>query len=316
MDYAVLLSEEHPELPLAELEATLRADGIEFEIQEKEGKLVFLDGDEVEEVADRLALSFEISEVLHSFQPENYQKLATKNLEAEEPFSVRTARVDGTEAPEELEENVGRMIDRNSDVDVDLESPGEVFRAYLVNGEAHLSRLKADTDRGEFESRKNQHRPFSSPVTLHPRLARTLVNLSEVGRDGSLLDPFCGTGGILLEAGLIGCDLYGSDVQEEMVEGTRENLEAFNLEGDIREAEFSDAEAEFGRQFDAVVTDLPYGKASVTEGDPTEEFVETAPELTDGKVVFMSDKEEIDGLEPEFEFYVHRSMTRYVYVME
>ncbi|MDY6774436.1 MAG: TIGR01177 family methyltransferase, partial [Candidatus Nanohaloarchaea archaeon] len=66
MNYAVLLSGEHPELPLAELEASLRADGIEFEIEKKEGNLVFLEGEELEEVADRLALSFEVSEVLHT----------------------------------------------------------------------------------------------------------------------------------------------------------------------------------------------------------------------------------------------------------
>ncbi|MFB6294876.1 MAG: TRM11 family methyltransferase [Candidatus Nanohaloarchaea archaeon] len=150
---------------------------------------------------------------------------------------------------------------------------------------------------------------------MHPRLARALVNLSEVERGGTVLDPFCGTGGILLEAGLIGCDVYGSDIQAEMVEGAAENLETYGVDADIREAAFSDVDAEFDQQFDAVVTDLPYGKASKTEDDPTDAFVEQAPDLAD-RVVSVSDQAEIGDLEPSFELYVHRSMTRYVYVVD
>ncbi|MDY6768561.1 MAG: hypothetical protein SVW02_00425, partial [Candidatus Nanohaloarchaea archaeon] len=151
----------------------------------------------------RVAMTFEMGEVLHRFDPENYQKLAAKGVEAEERFAVRTVRVDDTDAPRELEENVGRIIDNSSEAGVDLEQPQEAFRVYLVDGEAVLCRVQAEVDRGQFEARQNQFRPFSAPVTIHPRLARALVNLSQVERGGSVLDPFCGTGGILLEAGLI-----------------------------------------------------------------------------------------------------------------
>ncbi|MDY6776994.1 MAG: methyltransferase domain-containing protein [Candidatus Nanohaloarchaea archaeon] len=316
MEYAVLLSEEHPEIPRAELEAVLEAEGIDFEVERQEGSLVLLEAGSMEGVAERLAMAFEISEVLHTFEPENYQKLAAKKVEAREPFAVRKVDVDGTEAPDEMEENVGRIIDKNSEVGVELETPGEVFRVYLAGGEAYLCRLESEVDRSGFESRQNQYRPYSSPVTIHPRLARALTNLSKVERGGTVLDPFCGTGGILLEAGLIGCKVYGGDVQGEMVEGARENLEAYGVEADVRQAEFSEVEDVFGdEEFDAVVSDLPYGKASKVEGDPAEEFVERAPELAD-RAVFMSDREDIDGLKPDFEIYVHRSMTRYVYVME
>ncbi|MDY6765772.1 MAG: methyltransferase domain-containing protein [Candidatus Nanohaloarchaea archaeon] len=314
MKYAALLSEEHPDLPRAELEAALAADGVDAEITDQQHSLVLLDGDDVESVADRLALTFEISAVEHRFDPDTYQKLAAKDITAENPFAVRTVHVDDTDAPDELEENVGRIIDGNSDVGVDLETPGELFRIYLVDGEAVLCRLLAEVDRGRYEARQNQERPFSAPVTLHPRLARTLVNLARVPRDGTVLDPFCGTGGILIEAGLLGCDVYGSDVQEDMVAGARENLEAYGVAADIQEAAFSDVDAVFDQEFDAVVTDLPYGKASVSEDNPTDAFVDAAPDLAD-RTVFVSDQEKVAGLEPSFELYVHRSLTRYVYVM-
>ncbi len=355
MDYIALLSQEHPELPRAELEAALEADGISAAVTDTGDGVAFVDGDGVEAVADRLALTFEISEHIRTFEPANYQKLAATGITAREPFAVRTVRVDDTAAPDELERNVGRIIDRNSDAAVELDHPEERFRVYLHGGEAHLCRLRAEVDRGQFEARKNQYRPYSSPVTIHPRLARAMVNLAGVPRDGAVLDPFCGTGGILLEAGLIGCDVYGSDVQEEMVDGAVENLDAFGgearssrasrgssfehstsersvrsagasqstdaeqsvrIDGDIREVDAADAATVFDRTFDAVVTDLPYGKASVTEGDPAETVRAVADELADGTAVFMSDDGAVDGLEPAFDLFVHRSMTRYVYVVD
>jgi len=49
-----------------------------------------------------------------------------------------------------------------------------------------------------------------------------MVNLSGARRE--VLDPFCGTGGVLIEAGLIGLEVYGFDIQQSMVEGCKEIL--------------------------------------------------------------------------------------------
>ncbi|MFB6294877.1 MAG: hypothetical protein ABEI97_03905 [Candidatus Nanohaloarchaea archaeon] len=140
MEYVALLSQEHPALPRAELEAALAADGIEAEMTGQRDALLFLDGEDVAQVADRVAMTFELSEVLHTFDPATYQKLAAQNITAGSPFAVRTVNVDGTDAPAELEENVGRIIDNNSDAAVELEAPEEAFRVYLVDGDAYLCR--------------------------------------------------------------------------------------------------------------------------------------------------------------------------------
>jgi hypothetical protein len=39
-----------------------------------------------------------------------------------------------------------------------------------------------------------------------------------------ILDPFCGTGGTLIEAALIGCREAGTDADLEMIAGSRKNL--------------------------------------------------------------------------------------------
>jgi len=58
---------------------------------------------------------------------------------------------------------------------------------------------------------------------LPPKLAQILVNLSGLEK-GRILDPFCGTGVILQEAGLLGYSVYGTDLAEKMVHFTRDNL--------------------------------------------------------------------------------------------
>jgi len=62
---------------------------------------------------------------------------------------------------------------------------------------------------------------------LPPKIARILVNLA-VGENLSgsqvLLDPFCGSGTILLEAFLLGLHVIGSDSDVGQLEGCRKNL--------------------------------------------------------------------------------------------
>ncbi|RWZ78593.1 MAG: methyltransferase domain-containing protein [Candidatus Microsaccharimonas sossegonensis] len=66
---------------------------------------------------------------------------------------------------------------------------------------------------------------------LPPKLAQIMVNLAGplgvAGNDkGSprVLDPFCGTGVILQEAGLMNYAVYGTDLSEKMIDFTRQNL--------------------------------------------------------------------------------------------
>lgn len=83
---------------------------------------------------------------------------------------------------------------------------------------------------------------------LPPKLARMMVNLAvgqvndetRINNDedsGSsfcirhsglrplVVDPFCGSGNVLIEAISVGCDVIGSDLSEKAVSDTRENLE-------------------------------------------------------------------------------------------
>ncbi len=59
------------------------------------------------------------------------------------------------------------------------------------------------------------------------KLARTLINLSNISQDDILLDPFCGTGTILLEALKQGVNVIGVDKDSKCVRATKANLNHF-----------------------------------------------------------------------------------------
>lgn len=83
----------------------------------------------------------------------------------------------------------------------------------------------------EAYAKRDQARPKRDAKVgmLPPKLAQIIVNLATGDADpkfgGVVLDPFCGTGVILQEAGLMGFDLYGSDLEPRMINFTQANLQ-------------------------------------------------------------------------------------------
>jgi len=73
--------------------------------------------------------------------------------------------------------------------------------------------------------RRDLERPIQDPkITMPPKLARILVNLTGCKRGETLLDPFCGLGTILGEAAMCGVNVIGVDTDANRVEGARKNL--------------------------------------------------------------------------------------------
>ena len=63
-----------------------------------------------------------------------------------------------------------------------------------------------------------------SEISLSPRLARVLVNLSGIAAGQTLLDPFCGSGTILAEGLLKSLRCFGVDSRRRLIEEARLNL--------------------------------------------------------------------------------------------
>ena len=60
---------------------------------------------------------------------------------------------------------------------------------------------------------------------LPPKLAQVIVNVTNPENNQSMLDPFCGTGVILQEALLMGLNVYGTDLEERMIDYSKTNLD-------------------------------------------------------------------------------------------
>ncbi|MBI2639022.1 hypothetical protein HYW83_05530 [Candidatus Peregrinibacteria bacterium] len=82
----------------------------------------------------------------------------------------------------------------------------------------------------EAYSKRDYGKPFRDPAVgmLPPKLAQIMINLAnpnEIASAATILDPFCGTGTILMEAMLMGYSVIGSDKDARLIEGARQNID-------------------------------------------------------------------------------------------
>ena len=189
------------------------------------------------------------------------------DLGGEETVRVRARDVQGLTgvSTKEAERRLGGVLtDRG--YGVDLEDPDRELRALFTAGVCALGWVEVETAR-DFEVRRPTDRPFFQPGSMDPMLARALVNVAGARPGTTVVDPMCGTGGILLEAGLVGARVLGVDAQWKMARGAAENLSTYlddgfaTVRGDATRLPVCDAAA------DAVVLDAPYGKQSKVVGD-------------------------------------------------
>jgi len=92
------------------------------------------------------------------------------------------------------------------------------------------------------------------------------VNLARVPMAGTVLDPFCGTGGVLLEAAAIGLRPIGLDRDRRMVLGCRSSLRDVHAEDRLAMADAGHLPLRSG-SVHGIATDPPYGRAASTRGE-------------------------------------------------
>ncbi len=219
---------------------------------------------------------------------------------------------------------------------VDLDDPDHVLRAVFAGEVCALGWLAGESVR-DYGERAPTKKPFFQPGSMDPLLARAVANVAGAGPGATIVDPMCGTGGILVEAGLVGSDVVGIDAQAKMVWGARENL-AYYLasdgadgsplggsgadsvaRGDATRLPLADGAA------DGVVFDAPYGRQSKIKRHRLTDLVEgalsEARRIADRAVV-VGDRSWADAareagwnVESAFERRVHRSLDRHVLVL-
>jgi tRNA (guanine10-N2)-dimethyltransferase len=337
-----LLSGEHETLPFAELEAILEAKDIVYEELQRLPQILRLNTvvDAVEAVRERAALtrvccrelfhcqaSFEgVVRFMQSFSIESL-------LQPGESFVVRVRRV-GEAARNlstmDLERKLGELVlNKVKGARVNLKQPQKTFFGTITRNRFLFGLKLAEISPTPFMQRRPRRRPFFHPSAMPPKLARCMVNLARPKKGDLLLDPFCGTGSFLIEAGLLDCRVLGFDAKRYMVKGCRRNLKFFNIEYEGLIA--ADAKHSPLTKVNCIVTDPPYGRSASTMGYSTkqiiQEFLATSIDkvakrqricLAAPKTVHVNEVAEAEGfkhVQSHF-FYVHRSLTREIAVLE
>ena len=123
----------------------------------------------------------------------------------------------------------------------------------IVHPKENLVGIKKGPQRINWLLRRPNLRNFFHPSALDPRLCRIMVNLARVRENDLILDPFCGTGGILLEAQRMGIRTIGLDVVKKMCGGAKQNGVEEVVRCDSLKMPIKKLSAH------AIVTDIPYG---------------------------------------------------------
>jgi tRNA (guanine10-N2)-dimethyltransferase len=337
-----LLSGEHETLPISELKAILEAEGHRYSVVEQLRQVARFEANVscIEPVVRRAALTrvccaeilcskAETDEILKQCRLAAFEKHLKKN----ESFVVRVRRI-GESAPEVdhtgLERRIGAAIlDRVVGAKVSLRRPDVTFFGVLTGGFFVLGRKLAEIVPKAFVLRGPRRRPFFHPSAMPAKLARCMVNLAQPVAGDVVLDPFCGTGAMLIEAGLMGCRVVGFDVQWRMVRGSLRNLKHFGVAADG--VMMADVRQMPVRQVDCIVTDPPYGRSAKTLGrevsDIVDDFLHVAADrVARGRrlciafpkgirIARLAGDSGFKVVESHY-VYVHRSLTREVAVLE
>ncbi|UCD13164.1 MAG: methyltransferase domain-containing protein [Thermoplasmatales archaeon] len=328
------LSKEHNALPRDEAISCLKAEEVFYnKVASNEDVLVIKSDaahDKIKRIAERLSFTFFIDELLFSCSTslKEINKCAEDNaIYSKGSIAINYKNRSTYTDSQPIVKTLAEVYTK--DKPVDFNNPDLEMRVLITDTNVYVGLKIAEVQRNKFEKRKVQYRPFFSPISLHPKLARALVNLSCIKRNETLLDPFCGTGGILLEAGLIGARVIGSDIEEKMIEGSKKTLDFYNLKNYKLICSDIGKINNYVNSVDAVVTDLPYGKSTTTKGENikslhTRAFQNISQVLKKNGLAIigllgkdmLTIGEKYFSLLNNYEHKVHRSLTRYFAVFQ
>lgn len=337
-----LLSGEHEDLPVSELKAILETEGYTYTVREQLDQVLRLEAhpDCIEALKHKAAFTRLCARELFTCEAETIsilKALYKANIEQaiveNETFVVRikhvrtySSEIDGMILEQKLGELVLQMAPSTK---VKLRNPDKTLIGILTNNRFIFGIKLADIPATPFVERRPRKKPFFHPSAMQAKLARCMVNLAHPRTSDLILDPFCGTGTMLIEAALIGCRTVGLDVQRRMARGTLRNMNHFKVkpEGII----VTDARTLPINKLDCVVTDPPYGTSSTTLRRTTKQIIEEILAavynlLNEGRRICIAAPKKLNiaqtgidlgyrHIESHF-VYVHRSLTREIVVFE
>ena len=170
------------------------------------------------------------------------RKAGFRELKSRPPFRISCyADAEPSGTVRSVEQRVGAAAVEESRAPVSLTEWEINYGVEFIDGEIFFGPLFLDE-----EQTPRYRKQFQVRSSLKPHVAAAMLNLSGFqGRPGTVLDPCCGSGTILLEAASLhpGVRCYGTDIDPRCAEGAQKNLSALARadsgsriwEGDARE---------------------------------------------------------------------------------
>lgn len=327
-EYLFELGGENIELGKFEANEVLKTEKYDPKLKFEEDNSIILNVSKVIEprTISRLGMTKRVSKIFHSA---NYKKDINKVINkinfldiGRKSFAIRLI------TKKKISENkiaikLGEKIPEKNKTN--LKKP-DVKILFYVGERIIISIYKSKIDTSYKKCLKHhiKYRPYFSPISIHPRIARAMVNLANCSVNDTVIDPFCGTGGILIEAADMNLKIIGSDILPKMVENTKGNLKHFKFKGKIIE---SDVRSISKLKFNAIVCDPPYGISTTTKGEKISDLMNRTMDtftknLIKGQRVIMAiSKPELIKtsefrLKKQFKWYIHKSLTRNILILE
>ncbi len=252
--YAFLLGK-NPALSSAEIVTVLRTAGIQFNLQDRGKGFLIIDLSRYPRgLIETLGGTIKIGKVLSSFPgpepPNKALQEASSMIPPKSLFGVSAYGSGWKELASTLKAcasnkskfmNIPKGRSALTHVEVIkkrlIEDSAEIL--YLRGSQCYLARTLEVHNPFEFQKR-DMDRPFKRPMlSIPPRLARIMVNLT--GQQGGvLLDPFCGIGTILQEASLLDFRVWGTDTDAKVIPWARRNLKWLFRKYDISQPGFEE----------------------------------------------------------------------------
>jgi len=273
--YFAIVSGENAELARVEIETLLQMADSEYKISWHE-RVAIIEGlqDPTDFLLQRAALLKEAGTIIYETDSldgavlEIPDDLLKSCVGSNETFSIRTKSFLHGRTPETrkgIVVELGDKIQRTTAARVHLENPDIRVLVLAMSDRVLICMSKESQLRGQLRRRRPGKKPFFHPSMMNALLARTMCNLARVMPNETVLDPFCGGGGILCEIAYIGARSIGLELNWRLLKGASMNLAS------IQYSDYSlvqgDARCSPIRNCHHVVTDPPYGRASSTRGE-------------------------------------------------
>ena len=178
----------------------------------------------------------------------------------------------------------------------DMHKPRNPLAVTKING----LWIFGEYEKNDFKWQKHNDKPYSYSNALGLRMARALVNIAmKDNEEGTLIDPCCGVGTVVIEALDLGIKVKGCEISKQIAYNARENVEFL---GYLRDTIVCYDMHKIKDKYDSAIIDIPYGLFSPVTLEEQKAIIHTARNICEKMVIVTF--EDMEKFIVEAGFYV------------